>query len=45
MTLGYLKSEFVNKRWRSMWRRRAAIRKYSLHVLTAIDVNFGAIQI
>jgi hypothetical protein len=45
MTLGCLKSEFVNKRWRSVWRRRAAIRKYSSHVLTAIDVNFGAIQI
>jgi hypothetical protein len=45
MTLGCLKSEFVNNRWRSVWRRRAAIRKYSSHVLTAIDVNFGAIQI
>jgi len=29
----------------SVWQRRAAIRKYSSHVLTAIDVNFGAIQI
>src|SRR4029077_10278389 len=45
LKIGCLKSEFVNKRWRSMWRRRAAIRKYSSHVLTAIDVNFGAIQI
>jgi hypothetical protein len=45
LKFGCLKSEFVNKRWRSVWRRRSAMRKYSSHVLTAIDVNFGAIQI
>ena len=43
--LGCLKSEFVNKRCAPCGGAVRPIRKYSSHVLTAIDVNFGAIQI